>query len=218
MPKKNSILVLRLESTLQAWGESSMWTNRDTAMMPTKSGIVGMLGSALGLSPDDPRLVELFNSITMATRADRAGSILSDYHTVRSDKLPVASGGKQKRTIVSNRMYIQDAAFTVFIEADKALITELANAVQDPAWPLFLGRKCCIPSRPIFCEVTQKYNDLDSAVQFYPVLDRHTYPMPYELEVPRQGLASRERYDGMANGCRSFCSRRVWTGFVNKVG
>ena len=31
-------IMLRLEGLLQAWGESAVWDNRSTAVMPTKSG------------------------------------------------------------------------------------------------------------------------------------------------------------------------------------
>ena len=81
------ILVLRLEGVLQSWGERSKWDYRDSAILPTKSGIVGLLGCALGLERNDSRLAKLNHSLHMAVRADRQGTEMVDFHTVRSMEL-----------------------------------------------------------------------------------------------------------------------------------
>ena len=41
-------LLLRLGAPLQSWGSESMYDRRETDMMPTKSGVIGMLAAALG--------------------------------------------------------------------------------------------------------------------------------------------------------------------------
>ena len=69
------LLILRLEGPLQAWGSDSKWDRRDTEAFPTKSGVVGLLGCALGLERNDPELVAMTNAIRMAVRADRGGII-----------------------------------------------------------------------------------------------------------------------------------------------
>ena len=43
------ILLLRLEGPLQSWGGRARWDVRDTGRIPTKSGIVGLLGCALDI-------------------------------------------------------------------------------------------------------------------------------------------------------------------------
>ena len=48
MEERKTILVLRLEGPLQSWGENAKWDFRDSSTMPTKSGIVGLLGCAMG--------------------------------------------------------------------------------------------------------------------------------------------------------------------------
>ena len=42
------ILFLRLEGPLQSWGIRSRWDVRETQPEPTKSGVIGLLGCALG--------------------------------------------------------------------------------------------------------------------------------------------------------------------------
>ena len=41
-------LLLRLSAPLQSWGSGSVYDNRETDDMPTKSGVTGILAAALG--------------------------------------------------------------------------------------------------------------------------------------------------------------------------
>ena len=41
------LIMLRLEGPLQSWGELSKWDSRESSDMPTRSGIVGLLASAM---------------------------------------------------------------------------------------------------------------------------------------------------------------------------
>ena len=72
------LLILRLEGALQSWGERSHWDHRDTAVFPSKSGVVGLLGCAMGLERGDARLAELADALAFAVRADRRGTVMTD--------------------------------------------------------------------------------------------------------------------------------------------
>lgn len=143
-----SVLLLRLEGPLQAWSAQGKLGVRDTEREPTKSGVVGMLGAALGMPRDDDATLATLAALTMAVRVDRAGSLLHDYHT--------AGGGRfrgEKYTVFgtsdcvpTHRYYLQDAIFTAALEGDAALIARLAVALRAPRYPLFLGRRACPPS------------------------------------------------------------------------
>lgn len=74
-------LFLRLEGPLQAWGLRARWGERDTADAPSKSGVVGLLGCALGLRRDDAELRTLSDALRLGVRVDRPGTRLRDYHT-----------------------------------------------------------------------------------------------------------------------------------------
>lgn len=141
-------LILVLRGPLQSWGERSHWTTRDTALTPTKSGVVGLLGAALGWKTD--RLPEIDRALTMGVRVDRPGAVIEDYHTTTSGVVNRAGKAKKDYTLESWRYYLADAAFTVALMGQPEWIVRLAEAVQNPVWPLFLGRKCCPPSGPIF--------------------------------------------------------------------
>ncbi len=153
------ILFLRLEGPLQSWGDRAIGRSRGTALIPTKSGLVGLLGAALGLSRAalNRRLDEL-NSLAMAVRVDRAGHVAEDYQTVGARIGVVAADGHVKKTastgeyeaIISPRDYLVDASFLVLLRGNLATIEELADALRNPRWPLYLGRKRCVPGARVF--------------------------------------------------------------------
>ena len=58
-----------------------------------------------------------------------------------------AVGGGAKLTF---RQQLQDAHFAVIQEADDVLANEIISGLLDPVWPIYLGRRCCIPTYPIY--------------------------------------------------------------------
>lgn len=159
-------LFLMLEGPLQSWGERAKWDVRDSAPEPTKSGVVGLLACCLGLSSDDD-LRCLSRQVTVAVRCDRPGTLIDDFHTI-SGGIMGGEGKVRPDTVVSRRQYLCDAAFLVAVHTPNAeLIDGLAQALQAPHWPLYLGRKCCPPSRPPFL-CTGDYPTLTASLQSRP--------------------------------------------------
>ena len=72
---------LRLEGPLQSWGSRAHWEERDTNLEPTKSGVIGLIGAALGLPRTSPEVRQLSMGVQMGVRVDRQGERLIDYHT-----------------------------------------------------------------------------------------------------------------------------------------
>ena len=157
-------LFLWLEGPLQSWGADSRFDLRQTLDFPTKSGIFGMLLASSGDSgPQEQLLGRMADApLTVVTFAD-SGDKLMDYHMVgngydETDKwsslhIPrkndggKAVGGGAKRTY---REYLQERAFAVFVGLDDDLAEKFAASLQTPVFDLYLGRKCCAPSAPIF--------------------------------------------------------------------
>lgn len=134
-----STLLLRISAPLQAWGYESKFETRRTSREPTKSGVIGLLASALGRSRDES--VQDLNEISFGVRVDHEGELLHDYHTVKLN---------ESKTYVTHRYYLSDAVFLVGLESDKEeLLQKLNNAVLNPAFPLFLGRRSCPPTLPL---------------------------------------------------------------------
>lgn len=209
------ILLLRLEGPLQSWGERSKWDYRDTASFPSKSGIVGLIGCAMGLERDDPRLGELCSQIRIAVRADRPGELITDYHTVSADQILNAEGKKRSvgNTIVTHRAYLQDASFLAAITladptGDIARLKEIAHALEAPVWTMYLGRKSCVPSVPLIARLTEAYGSLEEALTKEPLAKRATAPIVAEIDSA-DGSGYLRSDVRIASATRGFESRRV---------
>ncbi|MCX7801224.1 MAG: type I-E CRISPR-associated protein Cas5/CasD [Fimbriimonadales bacterium] len=152
-----SVLLLRLQGPLQSWGHRSRFTDRDTAMEPTKSAVIGMLCCALGR--DRAADVSDLAALRMHVRVDRQGTLLSDYQTAGGGVFrgsteyfaPKSDGsGLSENPVVLTKHYLQDAEFLVALEGPPELLQTLGSALQDPVWPLSLGRRSCPPTAPVF--------------------------------------------------------------------
>ena len=148
-------LFIRLEGPLQSWGTRARWVDRDTALEPTKSGVVGLLACALGWGRDhDDEIRDLSRVLTFGVRVDLPGRVLRDYQTVAGGamsaggKIKINESTKEPETVVSPRLYLADASFLAVVQGPDELIGQLAVALQNPHWPLFLGRKSCPPAVP----------------------------------------------------------------------
>ncbi len=204
----SNTLFLRLEGPMQAWGERARWSIRDTAPEPTKSGIVGLLACACGLS-SDADLRQLSRALRMGIRCDRPGTLLRDYHTVVGGVMSAA--GKIKKnpntgepeTVVSERYYLADASFLAAVMADANWISRLTDALQAPVWPFFLGRKSCVPSRPVYAGLGD-FPTLEAALSHEPL----QAPVRAVLEcAPGEAGAVRRRDELFSRSRRAFGPR-----------
>lgn len=146
-----SVILLRLEGPMQSWGIGSRFSERHTEAEPTKSGVIGLVASALGRSRDES--IEDLAQMKMGVRIDREGQIFYDYHTILDVLRANVKGEITKSklgTVISRRFYIADACFLVGFESEnKELLKKILTATSKPKWPLFLGRKSFPPSSPI---------------------------------------------------------------------
>ena len=72
---------------------------------------------------------------------------LQDYHTVQKTRR--ANGTINNDCVLTHRQYLTDAAFGIILEGNSAFLGEIAIALADPKWGIWLGRKSCIPSAPV---------------------------------------------------------------------
>lgn len=171
-------LLLRLDGALQSWGERAKWGVRDSAPEPTKSGVIGLVACALGWAADE-QLRHLSDSTVMGVRCDSVGQRITDYHTIGGGYATPAlldNQGKPKKTPKgaphteqSWRDYLCDASFLVALRSDdEALVAQMAAAVQDPVWPIYLGRKACHPSVPVYVTVGM-FDSFEAAFKSQPL-------------------------------------------------
>ncbi len=154
-------LALRLEGPLQSWGFEDRFNRRKTGNFPTKSGLLGLLGllglccAALGAARGSdrernwlPRLNALDLLVIQTGNQERTPvRRMEDFHTVQNTRK--ADGGI-KDTHITYRTYLNDASFAVVLSGVAAVIHELSDALGNPIWGVWLGRKACIPSEPLF--------------------------------------------------------------------
>lgn len=141
----NGVLLIPCVGPMQSWGTRSRFQERDTEREPSKSGIIGMLCAALGRDRNEP--VNDLAALKMAVRVDREGKLEKDFQTAQD--VAVASGGSTQN-LLSNRYYLSDAAFLVGLEGSVEQLEKLHNALQRPVWPMFLGRRSYVPSKPFY--------------------------------------------------------------------
>ncbi len=161
-------LLLRLVAPMQSWGVSGRFTVRDTAREPSKSGVIGILAAALGRPRTAP--LDDLAALRMGVRIDKPGRVEVDFHTAQQ-VYRANPKAKPQETVVSRRYYLADAAFLVGLESeDRAWLAHLHQALHDPHWPLYLGRKAFVPSQPIWLADGLVEASLLDALKTYPWL------------------------------------------------
>ncbi len=129
-------LLLRLAGPLQSWGTGSKFDIRGTEKEPSKSGVIGMVAAAMGLSRDSD--ISNLTKLRFGVRIDQPGEMLCDFHTVR--------GSRKKDCFVTRRYYLSDAVFLAGLEGELSQLEEMNRALEIPVYPIFLGRRSCPPS------------------------------------------------------------------------
>jgi CRISPR system Cascade subunit CasD len=173
-------LLLRMRAPMMSWGDHSRFTIRDTRREPTKSAVIGLLCAALGRPRWEP--VHDLAALKMGVRVNREGLVQCDYHTIMDS---IKSSGGKGDTVLSDRYYVADADYWVGLEGDVDQLTKLDNALQNPCWQLYFGRKSFVPSRPVRAGLVDL--PLHEALQQQPyegkIAKNHIPELRYVLEI-----------------------------------
>jgi len=164
------VLLLRLDAPLMSFGGPIVDSRGVMQAYPALSMITGLLANALGVDHSEHgRLQGLQERIRYAVRRDRGGEVIQDYQTVDFSKpymddarawttdgtLEQRKGGSASSgTHIRQRDYLAGACYTVALTLDgpqkSPSLDDLAQALQTPARPLFIGRKPCLPANPLY--------------------------------------------------------------------
>ena len=159
-------LLFQLQAPLASWGDVAVGQFRGSRDAPGNAALVGLLGAALGvLRSDESAHAAMRDGYGFAVGTVAAGQLLRDYHTAqvpgrsdlkdrphrtRRDELNVPK--HKLNTILSTRDYRQNAAWAVAVQALPGAphsLGELVQALREPRFVLYLGRKCCPPAAPL---------------------------------------------------------------------
>ncbi len=163
----SSYLLLWLEAPLQSWGSDSRFGRRGTLEFPTKSGILGLLCCALGAGGEQRELLmemgPLRQTVLSFRKSKERVTLLRDFHMVgsgyndqdpwetllipkKTDGKPAVGGGSK----ITYRYFLQDAAFAIVLEVPSSKTTLFSDALENPCWDIYFGRKCCAPTDFIY--------------------------------------------------------------------
>lgn len=212
-----STLLLRLAGPLQSWGTDSRFDVRRTGREPSKSGVIGMVAAALGLSREDDSKIRDLAGLRMGIRADREGSLLRDYQTVKA-KQNKLYGPAKDMAYVTNRYYLSDAVFLVGLEGDRKLLEQIKEALQSPAYPLYLGRRSCPPAGKLVLGIEDM--SLEEALVKTPLLVEKCLSARIVTEVRNEetGRLVHDQPVSFSQKERRFTFRKVTETFYNKSG
>lgn len=172
-------LVLDLRAPLMSFGGPIVDDRGVITRFPALSMIAGLCANALGWDhAERHRTQTLQDRMILASRVDRPGMPLHDFQTVDlriDDKawttwgVPEGRAGGTKTynsPLIRRQHYWADAAVTGVVglaPGEGPDVNALASAFAEPARPLFLGRKACLPAHPI-CAGTVDAVDAFSAL------------------------------------------------------
>ena len=63
---------------------------------------------------------------------------------------PISPGDRASEIKPTHRQYLLDARFGVLLRGKGQVLKSVAATLQNPCWGVWLGRKNCIPAKPLF--------------------------------------------------------------------
>ena len=175
-------LLLVLEAPLMSFGREMVDAQGPVAEFPATSMLTGLLANALGWRREQREAhAALQDRLHLAVRLDRVGHLFTDFQTAQLGKSDVGwttrgrregrAGDSYSSPHIRLRDFAADASVAVALYLNPAdeqpTVDDLAVAVRHPARPLFLGRKPCLPSRPVLHGIGD-HSDLLAALAAIP--------------------------------------------------
>lgn len=169
----HKIVILRLEAPLMSFGGPIVDNYGMIQAYPSLSQLTGMFANALGYCHNDfDMLTRIQQNLVYSVCCLRHGEKVTDYQTVdlgqdfmvdtgwtTRNSVEGRGGASSKSTHIRFRDYLADYSFVLAVrfkeESTSLNSSRLADSLQNPARPLFVGRKCCIPSVKLFEEIVE---------------------------------------------------------------
>jgi CRISPR system Cascade subunit CasD len=176
-------LILHLEAPLMSFGGVTIDANGPTVDFPLASLVTGLVANALGWTRGQrTEHQRLQGRLVMGSRLDRPGERIVDFQTAKLDKKDLGwttrdkpegrDGNSYDGPHIRYRHYLADALVTVALRLEPAdetpTIDAVAEAIDYPARPLFIGRKCCLPSSRILGGLVEA-DDVLAALMTWPL-------------------------------------------------
>jgi len=162
-----SVLLLRLEAPLVAFGDIMVDARGPVTDLPSASMLTGLIANALGYRREErAALQRLQDRLVHASRLDQSAGRFTEFQTAKLDKSDEGwtTRGRPEGRAGGDGSYVgphlrfrdhhADVCVHVALRLDPADeppdLAAIAAALVEPARPLFIGRKPCLPSGRIF--------------------------------------------------------------------
>ena len=179
-------LILTLEAPLMSFGGITIDHLGVTRDFPAASMLTGLLANALGWDRNQRQEhQELQERLVFAVRMDREPTgtgYLTDFQTAQlshRDRGWTTRGKPEGRTgeaatynspHLRYREYLADASLTLALRLDPAggnpALDQVQAALNEPARPLFIGRKPCIPAVKLLQGTQEGHTALDALLRW----------------------------------------------------
>jgi len=178
-------LVLRLDAPLMSFGAPIIDNYGRIERFMSASTLAGLLANALGFDHCQYTETQTLQSrLRFAQRCDKPGRLMTDFQTVALGqeflksasawttwgRLDERKGGPDARegTHIRYRDHLADAVYTLAFRlepiGDSPTLDDCARALEQPARPLFIGRKPCLPATPLLLTRLEAPSPLDVLV------------------------------------------------------
>lgn len=231
-------LLLRLEGPLMAFGDVMVDAIGPIRDAPAASMLTGLLANALGVRREETgQLQRLQDRLVYGTRIDRPGERFTELQNAllyedekgwttrgkpaeraKSPSYHVGRQGRRQLTHQRKRDHDADKRVTVALRLDPAEeapdLDAIAAALDEPARPLFLGRKPCLPSHRILLGFRET-DSLHAALMAEPLANpghRPHWTLPERIAL---FLPANEAHKLKKSRETRFCDQRDWNAGIH---
>lgn len=222
-------LILRFDAPVLSFGTVTVDQHGFTDTFPGKAMLTGLLANALGWHHGDfDKLEDLQARLDFAARWDVEPTLVVDYHTVDLGAPKMRSPGWTTRGVPEHRAggvdarygthqryrhYLEDGLLTVAVTIrgdGHPTLDDVLHALRPPRRPLFIGRKACLPARPLLDpeDPIREGQDLVSILEEVPVWDR--FGQLQECAGQYRACWSAEEHPGRQGHMRLVYDLRDW--------
>jgi len=198
-------ILLRLKGPMMSFGKECYFDTRYTERYPTKSAVTGLIASALGRKRGAD--ISDIASMRFGVRIDAPGVVERDFCVTSMEvgRISAFLGDKNKEGFSKNEIkeisdycngyvvnrdknisykeYLCDAAFLVGLESDdEELLCNIAYAIENPKFHIYLGRKCCPPEYPVLLKTKEHMCGITDKSLYDALYDEPYIGSDYSLE------------------------------------
>lgn len=161
---------LTLSGVLQYYADSNsiaLRTTYNSSIAPTKSAIIGLIASAIGLPRKSEESTDLYNALTTKYKVIHNGQLFEDFQTIKPlksqncymnkfynrNQFSTVGGSTRDGQLIKHVQYLQDSEFEVYVGCeDDNLLHKIFDAIRNPEYSLYFGKRSCVPNKPIVTE------------------------------------------------------------------